>query len=176
MISFDELKEKNFQFKSRLIRKSIRWRSLSCLHSAQWLLLFEIVQKSYLFFTYNPWSFCMSKMVSDKSNILGTKKPFRTWVQKQNCMSLFEPLQKFKVQSKSFWTYRNNTWAFSIVKFWHGFLNHIITFFFRKVRSWFLRTGLENFGCLVLRDLSLPSPLALRLLKYKVSPILMPDG
>ena len=39
------------------------------------------------------------------------------------------------------------------------FLHHFITFFFRKVRSWSVRTSPENFGGPVLKDLNLLGPL-----------------
>ena len=39
------------------------------------------------------------------------------------------------------------------------FLQRFITFFFRKVRSWSVRTGPENFGGPVLKDLNLVGPL-----------------
>jgi hypothetical protein len=39
------------------------------------------------------------------------------------------------------------------------FLYHFITFFFWKVRSWSIRTGPENFGGPVLKDLNLLGPL-----------------
>ena len=38
-------------------------------------------------------------------------------------------------------------------------LQHFIKFFFRKVRSWSVRTGPENFGGPVRKDLNLLGPL-----------------
>ena len=39
------------------------------------------------------------------------------------------------------------------------FLHYFITFFFQKVRSWSVRTGPENVGGPVLKDLNLLGPL-----------------
>ena len=67
--------------------------------------------KKLPFFPYNAWSFCRSKMVSDKSNNLGSQKHFLFMGPKAKLgreMSFFAPLQKVKVQSKPFWTYRKS--------------------------------------------------------------------
>ena len=89
-------KSKDFQFKSRLIQKSIRWKSLSCLHSAQWLFLFEIVQKSDLFFCTMPDPSVGQKWFRTSPIFWGAKNTFWTWVQKQNCLEKCHFLHHFK--------------------------------------------------------------------------------